>query len=622
MTPSTSRAPEGAPLDRGLGALPQPQGGTTFTVWAPEAKRVRIRLYEPERDVELESTEHGHHTAFAPDVEGGTRYMVLLDDGPPLPDPASRCQPQGVWGPSEVVARTFPWTDQAWRGRRLEELVFYEVHVGTCTTAGTFDALIQRLDALVDLGVTALQLMPVAQFPGARNWGYDGVFPWAAQNTYGGPDGLRRLVDAAHTRGLAVFLDVVYNHLGPEGNVLGRFGPYFTDRYRTPWGDAINFDGAHSDEVRRYFIENALWWLGDCHLDGLRLDAVHAILDRSARPFLQELAERVHALAQESGRTLHVVAESDANDPTLVEAPRLGGYGLDAQWSDDLHHAVHALLTGEESGYYEDFGGIEHLERALRTGYSYTGQRSPHRQRRHGRVPRSVPPSRFVVYGQNHDQVGNRARGDRLIQLTDLEGVKLAAATILLSPFLPLLFMGEEWGETHPFPYFVDHSDPALVEAVREGRAREFSGFRWAGEIPDPAAQETFESARIVPERAQDEPHRTLLTLYRSLLALRSARWSHGARADTEPPDVARVGTDTIALRNRSGRHPTLLLLHFGRDDAAVPVALPNGSWRRRLDTAAERWRGPGTRSPERLKGEMQVDLRRRSAVFYIGEDS
>ena len=363
--------------------------------------------------------------------------------------------------------------------------------------------------------------MPVAQFPGGRNWGYDGVFPFAVQNSYGGPEGLKRLIKACHQRGLAVVLDVVYNHLGPEGNYLAAYGPYFTQRYRTPWGPALNFDGPDSDEVRRFFIDNALYWASEYHIDALRLDALHAIVDLSPQPFVAELAETVHRARERWNRKFYLMAESDLNDVRLVRSPDLGGYGLDAHWNDDFHHALHTVLTGEQTGYYSDFGRLEQLAKAWREGFIYSGEYSPYRRRRHGSSSRDVAAERLVVFAQNHDQVGNRLGGERLSQLVSFEALKLAAGAVLLSPFLPLLFMGEEYGEVAPFGYFVSHSDPALIEAVRQGRQEEFAAFGWPGEPPDPLDEATFLRAKLDHRLRREGKNKVLLEFYRELLGLR-----------------------------------------------------------------------------------------------------
>jgi maltooligosyltrehalose trehalohydrolase len=385
---------------------------------------VRI-VAPPERIVPLEKEDRGYHQGIIEDVEPGSLYVYRLDEGKQCPDPASRSQPQGVHGPSQVVDPHFPWEDRHWFGLPLEDYIIYELHVGSFTPEGTFEAIMSHLEELKDLGVTAVELMPVAQFPGSRNWGYDGVFPFAVQHSYGGPEGLRRLVDACHQHGLAVVLDVVYNHLGPEGNYLANFGPYFTQRYRTPWGAAINFDGPHSDEVKWFFIENALYWITEFHIDALRLDALHAILDLSAQPFLEELATAVHDEAERRGRRVYLIAESDLNDTKLIRSRELGGYGLDGQWNDDFHHALHTLLTGESSGYYQDFGKVGDLAKAFTEGYVYSGQYSAYRRRQHGNSSKLLPAPKFVVCAQNHDQVGNRMFGERLTQMVSFDALKL-----------------------------------------------------------------------------------------------------------------------------------------------------------------------------------------------------
>ena len=492
-------------LSRGrtLGARYLGGGRTEFLVWAPVPDRVELHLGSPgERVVEMERGPRGYWSAVAEDVEPGARYFYLLDGERDRPDPASRYQPEGVHGPSQVIGDILA-DGGSWRGLAIEDYIFYELHVGTFTPEGTLESAIAELDGLADLGVTAVELMPVAQFPGERDWGYDGVLPFAVQNSYGGPPALRRFVQECHARSLAVVLDVVYNHFGPEGNYMREFGHYFSRRYETPWGEAINFDGPDSDEVRRFFIENALYWIHEFHVDALRLDAVQAIYDRSASPFLRQLAAAVRASSHRLGRRVYAIPESDLNDPALVRAPELGGHGFDAQCSDDFHHALHALLTGERSGYYQDFGHIRHLVKAYRDGFVYTGQYSKYRRRTHGNDSRATPGARLVVFSQNHDQVGNRTMGERLITLAGFETAKLAAGAIILSPFLPLIFMGEEWGATAPFQYFVSHCDPGLIEAVRSGRKQEFANFTWAGEPPDPASEETFR--RSVPQRLHTE---------------------------------------------------------------------------------------------------------------------
>jgi maltooligosyltrehalose trehalohydrolase len=458
-----------------IGPRVRGDAGTDFTVWAPFASDVCVKLMNRQVPLHrLERRDFGYFSGTVPGARAGDRYVYCLDGAGEWPDPASRFQPHGVHDGSQVIdPAAFQWSDQAWHGLALDRFIIYELHVGTFTRHGTFQGVISRLDDLRDLGVTAIELMPVAQFPGARNWGYDGVFLFAPQATYGGPEGLQALIDACHRRGFAVILDVVYNHLGPEGNVLGHYGPYFTDRYRTPWGSAINYDGPDSDAVRHFIVSNALQWITDYHVDALRLDAIHGIYDFSASHILGELADAVHERGRQLARTVHLIAESDLNDVKVIASREQGGHGLDAQWSDDFHHSLHAVTTGERLGYYEDFGDLTHLATALEQGFVYAGRYSRHRRRRHGNSCRHRPPRQLVICAQNHDQVGNRAFGDRLTTLLPWDALKLCAAAVLLAPHTPLLFMGEEFGETAPFQYFVDHGDPGLIEAVRQGRRKD-----------------------------------------------------------------------------------------------------------------------------------------------------
>jgi maltooligosyltrehalose trehalohydrolase len=496
----------------------------TIALWAPALDAVAVEVAGGGRFA-LERGDGGWWRL--PDERAGYagEYRFVVD-GDLLPDPRSPWQPTGVRGPSHTVDHAaFAWSDTSWHGVPFSSAVIAEIHVGTYTPAGTFDGVAERLDHLVELGVTAVELMPVNEFPGCHGWGYDGVLLFAPHHAYGGPEGMRRLVDACHDRGVAVVLDVVYNHLGPSGNHLARFGPYFTDAYHTPWGPAVNLDGPGSDEVRRFLVDNALQWVRDYHVDGLRLDAVHAFHDRSARHVLRQLGDEVHREAAALGRTVWVIAESDLNDPRLVQSPEAGGYGLDAAWSDDFHHAVHRTLTGEADGYYADFRGLDDLAAALGRVYVYDGRYSSHRDRHHGAPVGDLPRSRFVVFAQNHDQIGNRARGDRLGHLVDTRRLQVAAALVLCSPMTPLLFQGEEWGASTPFPYFCDHDDPDLAEAVRRGRRAEFAAFGWdPGDIPDPLDPATFASARLDWSERDRGDHAGLLAWHHELVALRGSR--------------------------------------------------------------------------------------------------
>jgi maltooligosyltrehalose trehalohydrolase len=608
--------------DASMGARYLGEGRCQFCVWAPLVQKVEVRIVEPpERIVTLEKGDQGYHHAIIDGVEPGNLYVYRLDEGLQRPDPASRCQPQGVHGPSAVVDPHFAWEDQHWSGLPLEDYIVYELHVGTFTPEGTFEAIIPHLDSLKDVGITAVELMPVAQFPGSRNWGYDGVFPFAVQNSYGGPEGLKRLVNACHQQGLAVVLDVVYNHLGPEGNYLGDFAPYFTERYRTPWGAAINFDGPHSDEVKQFFIENALYWITEFHIDALRLDALHAILDLSAQPFLEQLAMTVHKQAERMGRRAYLIAESDLNDTKLIRSQELGGYGLDGQWNDDFHHALHTLLTGESSGYYQDFGKVGDLAKAFREGYIYSGQYSAYRRRQHGNSSKLLPAPKFVVCAQNHDQVGNRMFGERLTQLVSFDALKLVAGVVLLSPFIPLLFMGEEYGETAPFPYFVSHSDQGLVEAVRRGRREEFAAFAWKGEPADPQDEATFFQAKLDHKLRHEGQHKLLYEFYKELIRLRNTLPALKLLSK-DHMEVAGCEKDKVlVVRRWSGDDEALMAFHFGDDVASLAVTASDGRWEKILDSAEQRWQGNGSAVPERLdsKGELSLTLAPKAFVLFNG---
>jgi maltooligosyltrehalose trehalohydrolase len=541
------------PWERPLGALPDGDA-TLFRVWAPHAEAVAVRAEGGAHPLEAEG--HGVFAGRAP-LRPGDLYRLELAGGEGAratwPDPVSRSQPEGVRGPSQVVdPAAFAWSDAGWRGLRLEELVLYELHVGTFSPEGTFAGVVPALRRLRELGVTAIELMPVATGPGARGWGYDGLYAYAPHPAYGGPEGLAALVDAAHAEGIGVVLDVVYNHAGPGSEALEAFGPFFTDRYGTPWGRAINYDGPDSGGVREWALQNAEMWVRDFHVDGLRVDAVHAVYDAGARPVLAELCARVKAAAP---RAL-VIAESDRNDPRTITPSREGGLGFDAQWADEFHHALRAALTGERDGYYEDFGRLGQVGKAMGRPFVFDGDFSPHRRRRHGAPAGHLPPERFVVFAQNHDQVGNRALGDRLAP----ELLPLAAFCTLLSPFTPMLFMGEEHGERRPFAYFTDHIDPGIAEATREGRRREFAHFvAFADEVPDPQDPETFMRSKLDPAGGDA----AVADLYRRLLALRPQL--------PRETDAAEADEQAGLLRLRRGRYE--LVANFGAERARVPSA-------------------------------------------------
>ncbi|MGH2545185.1 MAG: malto-oligosyltrehalose trehalohydrolase, partial [Ardenticatenaceae bacterium] len=583
----------------------------SFCVWAPYARKVEIRIVEPgERVLPMVKNEWGYHEALVEDVGPGSQYFYLLDGETERADPASRCQPKGVHGPSQVVDGSFNWTDDRWFGIPLKDYIIYELHVGTFTPEGTFEAIIPYLDYLsTELGVTAVELMPVAQFPGSRNWGYDGVYPYAVQNSYGGSLGPKMLVNACHEKGLAVVLDVVYNHLGPEGNYMQDFGPYFTDWYNTPWGAAVNYDGPASDEVKRYFSGNALYWLAEFHIDSLRLDAVHAILDHSPTPFLEELGATIHDLGDRLNRRKYLIAESPSNDPRLITLREMGGIGMDGQWSDDFHHCVHTLLTGEKEGYYQDYGSLRLLAKTFRDGYAYTGAYSAYRKRKHGAPSRQIPARRFTVFVQNHDQVGNRLLGERLAQLVSFEQLKLAAGVMMLSPFVPLLFMGEEYGEDAPFQYFISHSDPDLIEAVRKGRAEEFESFGWTEEPPDPQDESTFKRAKLNHELREEDRNKALLGFYQELILFRKERPALSRLSKNALEALAFEQSKTLYIRRWSDDDEAVILFNFGGSATSVTVEMPPGAWHKLLDSADTKWSGSGGSTPEWLSSDGEATL-------------
>ena len=540
-----------------------------LSVWAPAAKRVE--LVTNQMRSALQPLPDGNWQIEVPDSALAEGYRYSLDGGLPVPDPRSAWQPDGVHGASHPL----PALRHAggFKAKALEHAVIYEMHVGTFTPEGTYAAALGRLEHLVTLGVTHLELMPLASFPGRRGWGYDGVDLFAPFAPYGTPQQLAEFIDDCHARGIAVILDVVYNHFGPDGNYLGMFAPYFTDRYKTGWGAALNYDGAGSDGVRRFVIDNALMWLRDYGFDGLRLDAVHAIFSFEAVHLLEELAQAVRTLGEQSGRRLVLIAESDLNDPRLVRSEARGGYGLDAQWVDDFHHAVHRFFTGETDGYYADFRGLEDVALALRDGYVYQGQYSRHRGRRHGRAPTGVLPQQFIVSAQNHDQIGNRAQGERLSMLLEPWQLKAVAALLLLSPFVPMLFQGEEWGTKTPFLYFTDHENLELARLVAEGRAKEFSSFSWQGEVPNPQSQETFERSRLDWNELSQPLHAGLFDWHRRLIALRGLKKPGKSKA------VVKFNQHRQWLRFT---HRGVLAV-FNLSPQAQRVPLPPGEWELQL---------------------------------------
>ncbi len=629
--PATDPMTDPATTPAGVGVSPGVRllgdGRAAAAVWAPRATRVEV-VVEPDGDerlVPLTPTTRGWHVGALEEVGPGTRYRFRLHraDGASVDraDPASRFQPEGVHGPSAVDdPDAFAWTDASFRAPPLHEQVVYELHVGTFTRAGTFDAVAARLDHLAELGVTTIELLPVWQFPGTRNWGYDGVLPFAVQDSYGGPEGLRRLVDAAHARGIGVWLDVVYNHVGPEGNHLDDFGPYLVEHRGTPWGPGLNTDTEHADGVRRFVVEHGIACVRELHLDGFRMDAVHGIVDTSAVHLLEEYTAAVTDAGAALGKPIHVVAESDLCDPRLIRGPEAGGYGMDGQWLDDFHHAVHVALTGERDGYYVDHHGFEDLPTILRDRYLHAGRYSEHRRRTIGRPARDVPYDRFVVCVQNHDQVGNRMLGERLTALTDRAGLEMAATLLLTSPYVPMLWMGEEYAEPAPFRYFVSHTDPELIEAVRRGRRAEFADFAWQGEAPDPQAEETFRASTIDLDLAHDGgDHEAMFAFYRDLLALRRRLpVLHDPTAGEVSATLA-PGGRAVALHRRGPFGEVVVAANAGDDDALVVLPAVGGVFEESFTTAGRHHGGDDPAGAPRTDGgALTIPLTPRSARVFV----
>ncbi|MDO3643686.1 malto-oligosyltrehalose trehalohydrolase [Mucilaginibacter sp. L3T2-6] len=562
-------------------------GLAKIAVWAPFCKKAEMIVND--RTLALQKQEFGYWMLESNEIKPGDRYQFDID-GKHLPDPASRAQPDGVHGTSMAVDLTnFEWTDDHWRNPSMENYLIYELHTGTFTPDGTFEGIIPKLDHLLGIGITAIEIMPVAQFPGQRNWGYDGVFPYAVQNSYGGAAGLMKLVDACHNKGLAVILDVVYNHLGPEGNYFSAFGPYFTGKYHTPWGDAINFDDAWCDEVRRFFIQNALQWFRDFHIDALRLDAVHAIKDFSPKHILREIKENADELMHQTGRTHHLIIEFDLNDKRFINPIEKDGYGMDAQWIDEFHHALRVTAGGGREGYYTDFNGINHLAKAYNDAYVYDGIYSPHRLKVFG-TKTDNPGKQFIVFSQNHDQVGNRMLGERSSQLFSFEMQKLMAGAVMVAPFVPMLFMGEEWAESNPFLYFVSHTDQELINAVRKGRKEEFAAFHAEGEALDPQAVESFNKSKLqwhLPDRGL---HAIMLNYYKALIGLRKALPALAIPDRQNLKTTVDEKANTLLLERWTNGQHVGCLMNFSDQPRFVNIEDENTL----LNSANSQWGGPG----------------------------
>ncbi|WP_207430149.1 malto-oligosyltrehalose trehalohydrolase [Sabulibacter ruber] len=602
---------------RTLGVTFNTQGLAEILVWAPKAEQVEICLNNGNTIIPLRKGEFGYWHETTDQVEPGDTYKFRIDEDQEYPDPASLSQPESVHGPSQAIdVDKFKWTDDHWKNLPLEEYVMYELHTGTFSPDGTFAGLEQKLDYLKELGVNAIEIMPVAQFPGDRNWGYDGVFPYAAQNTYGGPKGLQHLVDVCHQKGFGVVLDVVYNHMGPEGNYLGVYGHYFTDKYNTPWGPALNFDDVWCDGVRRYFTENLLMWFRDFHIDAVRMDAVHAIKDFSPNHILREMKQHVNQLMEETGRNHYMIVELDLNDTRFINPLEQQGYGMDAQWIDEFHHALRVTITGEQTGYYSDFSGISHLAKAYQDAYVFDGQFSEHRKKVFGIKAENNPGKQFVVFTQNHDHVGNRMMGERLGALVSFEMQKLAAGAVLLSPYLPMLWMGEEYAEPNPFQYFVSHTDPDLAEAVRKGRKAEFAAFHAEGEAPDPMAETTFNNSKLQWDLVQQEPHQTLFRYYQTLLRLRRELPALKNLDRKAVQAEANESQKTLILQRGQGNQQVIALMNFSQQPQKVTLPIGAKNLQLVLDSASPEWKGPQAAETS-VAGGAEVTLQPESIVVY-----
>ncbi|WP_316776484.1 malto-oligosyltrehalose trehalohydrolase [Pedobacter antarcticus] len=590
---------------------------TTINIWAPQAEKIEVQCGK--FTISLNKDDFGNWTGFTDLIKAGDLYWVIIDGHKRIPDPASLGQPEGVHGPSSAIDLHYEWTDDSWQNPSLRDYIFYELHTGTYTADGNFQGIINQLDYLVELGITAIEIMPVAAFPGERNWGYDGVFPYAVQWSYGGAAGLQQLVDKCHQKGLAVVLDVVYNHLGPEGNYLTEFGPYFTDKYKTPWGAAVNYDDRYSDGVRKFVIENVLMWFRDFHVDALRLDAVHAIKDFSAIHILQDIRRETDRLIKQTGRMHYLIAESDLNDPRYISGLSENGLGMHAQWTDEFHHALRVSAGEPKTGYYSDFMGIEHLAKAYRDAYVYTGMYSSERARKFGRETTGHPGSQFIVFSQNHDQTGNRMLGSRSGTLYSYEMQKLLAGAVMLSPFLPMLFMGEEYGETNPFLYFVSHTDSELVENVRSGRKQEFAAMHLEGEAPDPQDPVTMQQSRLNWSLLKEKHHQVMLLFYQAIIALhkRHAQIHSDEKELTRCTALKELNCLLLERSTTGSSELIFCLMNFSVEiqQISIPVNIKLAGVI--FNSAAQIWGGPGDLSAARQPEHQQISIQPESFIVY-----
>ncbi|OGC03718.1 malto-oligosyltrehalose trehalohydrolase [candidate division WOR-1 bacterium RIFOXYA12_FULL_43_27] len=585
-----------------IGAQYRGGGRCSFSLFAPFPELIDVKiLCGEDKIIPMEKGQGGYWKLRLNNVYPGTKYFYRLNGAVLRPDPASNCQPEGVDGPSEIIDHNkFRWQDGGWEGVPAGKMVIYELHVGAFSDKGDFDSIVHRLDELKDLGINAIEIMPIGQFSGDRNWGYDGVYPFAVQNSYGRPDEFKRLVNEAHKRGFAVILDVVYDHAGPEGNYFSDFGPYFDGRNKTPHGNAFNFDGAFGNEVRNFFIQNALYWFDVFHIDALRLDA-DVLYGISAKPFLEELSEKTAQLSKKKNKKFLLTAESKLNDARLTR-PRPEGLGFDAQWCNDFHHAIHALLTKEKNGYYIDFGSYRHFKKAFKRGFVYLWEYSNFRRHRYGSSCSDTPPERLVVFSQNHDQVGNRPDGGRLSGIVPFEALKLSAAAVLLSPYIPLLFMGEEYAEESPFLYFVSHSDPKLLEAVRRGRIEEYSSFLLPEDI------KSFLRSKLKWEKRREGKNKILLNFYRELIGLRPNEEEKAAKTIE---DFQRLNLLVCNYRKM------VCVMSFNIKEKSIRLKLPPGNWKKILDSSEKKWAGPGNDLAGFVADGDRINVKPLSVVVY-----
>ena len=593
-----------------------------FTVWAPEKQQMKLRVVAPfDKEFDMQKNEEGYFSVEVETKEMQLHYFFKPDGENDFPDPASQFQPDGVHKASQTIDHsTFKWNDSNWKSIPVNQMIIYELHVGTFSAEGTFEAIIPRLDELKDLGINALEIMPVGQFPGNRNWGYDGVYPYAVQNSYGGPEGLKKLVDACHQKGIVVILDVVYNHMGPEGNYFSQFGPYFTSRYHTPWGDAINFDDAWSDGVREYFSNNIIYWFEHYHIDVLRCDAIHAIFDFGAIHFWELAHQKVKQLEDKIGRRFYLIAESDLNNPKVIKMPEQGGYGFDAQWLDDFHHALYTLVNPSDKQRYYDFGSINQLVKSYNEGFVHSGEWVKFRKKKFGASSANIPGDKFVIFIQNHDQIGNRAYGERLCMLVDFEKLKMAAAAVLLAPYIPMLFMGEEYAEESPFLYFVSHTDKQLIQAVQEGRKKEFEDFGFGEHTPDPQDENTFIQSILHWHKRNKGHHKIILAWHKELIRIRKIVASLNEFEKRNMQAKVINEKSFVLYRHSAGmEESTACFFNFSEDEVEFIASFTQPA-NKILDSKDHQWMKEPEKSqlhPDRITNNQPLSLKPSSVVVY-----